>query len=119
MLSIPFQQTARYVKYHRKEITRDEKKIIDGAQITKSGKKLLIDSNMLKDIRSFSDRAFSLIRVSDKQVVFEYYGGEFLVYDKGGRLDKGEFCDMEKMDKRRTRMWNLDNGWYYLKLWVR
>ena len=30
----------------------------DGAQIAKSGKKLLIDSNMLKDIRSFSDRAF-------------------------------------------------------------
>lgn len=29
MLSIPFQQTARYVKYHRKEITRDEKMIID------------------------------------------------------------------------------------------
>lgn len=29
MLSIPFQQTARYVKYHDKEVTKEEKKAID------------------------------------------------------------------------------------------
>ncbi len=28
-LSIPFQQTARYVKEHKKEVTKDEKKVID------------------------------------------------------------------------------------------
>ena len=29
MLSIPFQQTARYVKYHDREVTKEEKKAID------------------------------------------------------------------------------------------
>lgn len=29
MLSIPFQQTARYVKYHEKDMNEDEKKIVD------------------------------------------------------------------------------------------
>ena len=29
MLSIPFQQTARYVKEHKKEVTKEEKKVID------------------------------------------------------------------------------------------
>lgn len=30
MLSVPFQQTARYVKYYEKEVTEEEKDIIDG-----------------------------------------------------------------------------------------
>lgn len=77
-------------------------------------KQLKVDGDILKDISGFSPYVFELILVSDEQVFFRY-AREYLVYNGGEKFDKGEFYKRNKFDKRGTTMWNLGDGWYYLR----